>query len=111
MDLPGIEKMTEKESAHPSQRQLDKLTRYDQSLPVCGNASKLLKLCVCLWERFGTTQALGLSVRTLQNYSSFVPVCVNASKQLKLCVCLWEYFGTTQALRLLVGTLLNNSIF
>ncbi len=27
MDLPGIDKMTEKESAHPSQRQLDKLTR------------------------------------------------------------------------------------
>ncbi|TRY70371.1 hypothetical protein TCAL_04485 [Tigriopus californicus] len=27
MDMPGIENMTEKESAHPSQRQLDKLTR------------------------------------------------------------------------------------
>ena len=27
MDLPGIDKMTEKESAHPSQRQLDKLTK------------------------------------------------------------------------------------
>ncbi len=27
MDLPGIDKMTEKETAHPSQRQLDKLTR------------------------------------------------------------------------------------
>ncbi len=27
MDLPGIDKMTEKETAHPSQKQLDKLTR------------------------------------------------------------------------------------
>lgn len=27
IDVPGIEKMTEKESAHPSQKQLDKLTR------------------------------------------------------------------------------------
>eukprot|EP00095_Tigriopus_kingsejongensis_P004328 maker-scaffold551_size138509-snap-gene-0.20 protein:Tk04328 transcript:maker-scaffold551_size138509-snap-gene-0.20-mRNA-1 annotation:"hypothetical protein L798_12013" len=27
MDMPGIENMTEKESAHPSQKQLDKLTR------------------------------------------------------------------------------------
>jgi hypothetical protein len=27
MDMPGIEKLTEKESAHPSQRQLDKLTK------------------------------------------------------------------------------------
>ena len=27
MDLPAIEKMTEKETAHPSQRQLDKLTK------------------------------------------------------------------------------------
>ena len=27
VDLPELEKMTEKETAHPSQRQLDKLTR------------------------------------------------------------------------------------
>ena len=31
MDMPGIEKMTEKESAHPSQKQLDKLTRFVSS--------------------------------------------------------------------------------
>jgi hypothetical protein len=34
IDLPGIEKMTEKESAHPSQKQLDKLTKSSLATPL-----------------------------------------------------------------------------
>lgn len=40
IDLPGIEKMTEKESAHPSQKQLDKLTKSSLATPLFATGSE-----------------------------------------------------------------------
>jgi len=44
MDMPGIDKLTEKESAHPSQKQLDKLTRSGLTAPLFSTGSDFPEL-------------------------------------------------------------------
>ena len=61
MDMPGIDKMTEKETAHPSQRQLDKLTGAGPGAALFSTGQSDLTLTPqdSLEAEAGASQAMG----------------------------------------------------